>query len=140
GQEIGAHAARQVEHDVRAGLADAIDDLAEMRAVAVAFARLGIADVDMDDARARRGGLDTGVGDLLRRHRHRRMLLIIRRAAGHRAGQDRLVAHRHSSHSILPLTAMISPVIFLPASEVMNSTMSANSESSTLQRSDTYLR
>src|SRR5690606_20935132 len=87
------------------------------------------------------GGFDASVGDLLRCDRERRMLGIERRAAGDGAGEDGLPrAHDYSSHSMLPLSAINSPVIFLPCAEVRYSTRSANSPGSTLVRSDRECR
>ncbi len=68
--DVAAHAGREVEDDVGAGVAHALDDLAVERQRARALAGLGVADMDVGDGGAGAGGLDRGLGDLLRRDGH----------------------------------------------------------------------
>ena len=62
--EVAAHAGGQVQHDVDAGGADALDHLAIELRIARALAGLGVAHMDVGDGGAGLGRFDRGVGDL----------------------------------------------------------------------------
>src|SRR4029077_2001273 len=58
-----------IEDDVDIRGPDALDDRPVERRIACPTARVRVADMDVCDSRACPGGLDCGVGDLIRRHR-----------------------------------------------------------------------
>ena len=53
GRETCPYSRRQIDHDIRAGLPDASNDIAVKTDVATGFARLGIANVYVNDGRTR---------------------------------------------------------------------------------------
>src|SRR6185437_14060381 len=92
--EVTAHARRRVDHDVDAAVADPADHLAVELHVAGALAAAGVAHVHVHDGRARAGGGDAGVGDLLGRHGHVFGLADRVTGAGQRTRDDDLAIHR----------------------------------------------
>ena len=102
GEQERAEAAREVDDDIDAARAHAIDDFLEQSRIAAALARFGVADVDVNDARSGLGGLDAGGGDLRRRHGHGRMPRIKGRVAGDGAGDDDF-AIAHEFHPFAPV-------------------------------------
>ena len=95
--EARARAGGQVDQDVGAAGTDALDHLAIERAVHARLGGLGVSHMDMDDRRAGLGGVDAGVRDLFRRHRHRRVFPRRVGRPGHRARNDHLALHgRHT--------------------------------------------
>ena len=83
----------QVDEDVGVLVADALDRLPVERLVHAGLGGLGIAHVDVHDRGARLGGVEAGVGDLLGRHRNRRVAAGGVRRPGHRTGNHHLTRH-----------------------------------------------
>ncbi len=92
--EIAAHAGGEVDHDVGARRADALDDLPVQRRIAAALARLRVPDVNVRDRSPGLGRLDRGRGDLLRGHRHAIAPAGSVADAGDGAGDEDLPVHR----------------------------------------------
>jgi len=98
----GRHEARsrpggEIDDDVAAAAFDPVDDFSIERDVHAGPRRLGIAHVDVNDRRARLGGIDRGLGDLLGSHGHSRVPAWRVRRARHRARD-----HHHALHTALP--------------------------------------
>src|SRR5690242_11464646 len=102
--EIAAHPRGQVEHDVDVGGPHSLDHLPVELRIAGALARLGIADVDVCDRRARPGRLDGGVRDLFGRNRHQRAAAGGVAGARDGARDEDLPVHRRP-----PMDAMGTP-------------------------------
>ena len=95
--EARAGTGGEVDQDVGAARADALDHLAVERAVHAGLGGLGVAHMNVDDGGAGLGGVDAGMGDLLRRHRHGRVLARRVGRAGHGARDDHLALHGRPS-------------------------------------------
>jgi len=92
--EAAARPGRQVDNEVGILVANALDDLAVMRELD-ARSPVRMADVDVRDRRADLGGLQRGIGDLLRRAGQRRILLAGRAIAGDGDAEDGLFRGGH---------------------------------------------
>ena len=101
GDKARAGAGGEIDQRVGAACADALHHLAVERSVHARLRRLRVAHVDVDDGRARLGGVDRGGGDLGRRHRDGRIAARRIRRAGHRASDHHLTLH---SPTALPVT------------------------------------
>jgi len=75
--EVAAHASGEIEHDVDAGFAHTLDDLATERRIARGGAGPRVADLDVRDRGAGLGGLYRRGGDLLRRDRNVLALSVV---------------------------------------------------------------
>jgi hypothetical protein len=129
GHQDCAETAGQIDDNVDARRTQTVDHLLEKYRVPATFACLGVAHVNMHDARSRLCRLDAGGSDLRWGDRHLDVLAVERRVPRHRACKNDLATH-HASHSRFPLTAINSPVIFPAAGEQRKSTVSASSDGS----------
>ena len=92
-EEARARAGGQIDQDVGILRADALDRLAVERLVHAGLGGLGIAHMDVHDRGAGLGGIEAGVGDLLGRDGHGRVLAGGVGRAGHRAGNHHFSCH-----------------------------------------------
>ena len=91
--EACARAGREVDQHVGAACPDALHHFAIERAVHARLGGLGIAHMNVHDGGAGLGGVDRGVRDLLRRHRHGRVAAGRVGRAGDRARDHDLALH-----------------------------------------------
>ncbi len=91
--KAGAGPCCQVDQDVGSARTDALHHLAIERAVHAGLGGLRIAHMDVDDRGAGFGGIDRGLGNLLRRDRHRRILARGVGGAGDCTRNDDLALH-----------------------------------------------
>ena len=96
---VAAHARREVEHHIRARVADPLGHLAVERGVAGGRAGLGVAHVAMHHRRAGLGGVERAGGDLDGAARHMRAAILRAARAGYGAGDEDLAVYgeRHVS-------------------------------------------
>ena len=103
GIPVAAHAGGQVDHHVGLAVADPLDHLAVERDVARRRPGLRVAHVAVGDGGTGLGGLDRGIGDLLRGDRDRRVLVDGIAGAGDGTGDDDFGVHadpsRNSGHA-----------------------------------------
>jgi hypothetical protein len=92
-KEACAGAGGEIDQHVGILGADAVDRFLVERLVHAGLGGLGIAHVDMHDRGPGLGGVEAGVGDLLGRHRHRRVLARRIRRPGHRTGNHHFTRH-----------------------------------------------
>jgi hypothetical protein len=85
GSKTRARAGGEVDQDVAAAAPDPLDHLAVVGRVHARPRGLGIAHVDVHDRRAGLGGIERGLRDLCRGHRHRGIAARRVRRPGHRA-------------------------------------------------------